>query len=301
MDTYNVQLSDVWTITPTMVNEFRFGYVRQGNWFSPETLGEGYPAKLGWNYVLANLFPGVTIGGPAGGTSIGTNDVTAIYAENSLDPSDVVTMIRGRHILHFGAEVLTFQDNDTPWGNVNSGNFGFTGVYTASAPYGKGGLGYADFLLGEVNNWNATNSPIIAMREASPQFFAQDDYKVTPHLTLNLGLRYQVQGGWYELHNRVGDFDPTIANPITNTQGAMWLSPSGRRGVESTVSNIFLPRIGAAWSPRTNWAIRGGFGVYSYGWSEDTYAAAAEGLGANSTGSLSDSVYAEPLFQFSTS
>ena len=83
-------------------------------------------------------------------------------------------------------------------GQCNSGNFGFTGVYTASAPYGKGGLGYADFLLGEVNNWNATNSPIIAMREASPQFFAQDDYKVTPHLTLNLGLRYQVQGGWYE-------------------------------------------------------------------------------------------------------
>jgi hypothetical protein len=301
VDAYNVQLSDVWTITPSVVNEFRFGYVRQGNWFSPETLGEGYPAKLGWDYALANLFPGVTIGGPVGGTSIGTNDVTAIYAENSLDPSDVVTMIKGRHILHFGAEVLTFQDNDTPWGNVNSGNFGFTGVYTASAPYGKGGLGYADFLLGQVNNWNATNSPIIAMREASPQFFAQDDFKVTPHITLNLGLRYQVQGGWYELHNRVGDFDPTIVNPLTNTPGAMWFSPSGRSGIESTVSNIFLPRIGAAWSPKNNWVIRGGFGIYSYGWSEDTYAAAAEGFGANSTGSLSDSVYAEPLFQFSSS
>jgi hypothetical protein len=300
VDAYNVQLSDVWTITPTLVNEFRFGYVRQGNWFSPETLNQNYPSKLGWNYAVANLFPGITIGGPVGGTTIGTNDVTAIYAENSLDPSDVVTMIRGKHVLHFGAEVLTFQDNDTPWSNVAAGNFGFTGVYTASAPYGTGGLGYADFLLGQANNWNATNSPIIAMREASPQFFVQDYYKVTPHLTVNLGLRYQIQGGWHELHNRIGDFDPMLINPVTNTPGAMWFAPNGRSAIEQTVNNIFLPRVGAAWSVRPNWVVRAGFGIFSYGWSEDTYAGGAEGFGANATGSLSDSVYAQPIFQFSS-
>ncbi len=302
---YQAQITDVWTITPNIVNEFRIGYTREGDAFVPDTLGLNYPQKLGWTYSKANMFPGVTIGGPVGSTNIGQpgNNVTAIYAENGIDPSDTVTLIRGKHILHFGGEVLTFQDNDTPWGNINSGNFDFSGVFTASAPFSKGGLGYADFLLGQVDSWNATNSPINAMREVQPQLFVQDDYKITPHLTLNLGLRYQIQGGWYERHNQLGDFDPTITNPVTNTSGAMWFAPNdGRNSVEAQVNNIFLPRVGFAWSPanHNNWVVRGGFGIYSYGWSEDTYVAGAEGFGANSTGSLAETTQTEPVFLFSS-
>lgn len=304
VDSYAAQISDVWSITPNLVNEFRVGYVREDDHYSPPSLGQGYPAKLGWTYAKADLFPSVTIGGPVGGTNIGTsgNNVTAIYAENAIDPGDTVTLIHGKHILHFGGEVMTYQDNDTPWGNVNSGNFTFSGVYTKSAPLaGDSGLGYADFLLGKVQSWNATNSPINAMREIQPQLFVQDDIKVTPHLTVNLGLRYQIQDGWYELHNQVGVFDPTITNPATNTLGAMWFAPNnGRDHVEATVSNIVLPRAGFAWSPKGSWVVRGGFGVYSYGWSEDTYVAGSEGFGANSTGSLTDSTQANPLFAFSS-
>jgi hypothetical protein len=301
---YQAQLTEVWTITPNLVNEFRVGYTREEDHFSPYTLGLNYPQKLGWTYSEANMFPGVTIAGPVGGTNIGTpgNNVTAIYAENGIDPSDTATLIRGRHILHFGGEVLTFQDNDTPWGNINSGNFDFSGVFTASAPFGKGGLGYADFLLGQVDNWNATNSPINAMRQAQPQLFVQDDFKVTPHLTVNAGLRYQIEGGWTERHNQLGDFDPTLINPVTNTLGAMWFAPNdGRNSLESPVENIILPRVGFAWSPKNNWVFRGGFGLYSYGWSEDTYVAGAEGFGANSTGSLAETTQTQPVFQFSSS
>jgi Carboxypeptidase regulatory-like domain len=304
VDSYNAQVSDVWTVTPTFVNEFRIGYVREDDHYSPpQNLGQNYPEKLGWTYAEANMFPGVTIGGPVGATSIGTPgaNVTAIYAENGIDPSDMVTWVRGKHILHFGAELMTFQDNDTPWGNINSGNFSFTGVYTGKTPLVSSGLGYADFLLGDVQSWSATNSPINAMRQLSPQLFVQDDIKLTPHFTLNLGVRYQIQGGWHELHNQLGDFDPTIMNPATNTLGAMWFAPNnGRNSVQAPVYDIVLPRAGFAWSPSSKLVIRGGFGAYAYGWSEDTYVAGAEGFGANSTGSLSDSTQVTPVFPFSS-
>ena len=70
----------------------------------------------------------------------GTN---AIYIENLYDPSDVITLIKGKHILHFGVEVLMGQGNTTPWGNLTAGNFNFNGNYTAQngVAAGKHGSG----------------------------------------------------------------------------------------------------------------------------------------------------------------
>ncbi len=109
----------MWTIKPTLVNEFRMAYVRQGNWFTPSSFGQGYPSKLGIDYAVADVLPTLTVNGPVGSTSIGPG-TNAIYAEDSLQPSDVVTLIKGRHILHFGGELLDFRDNSTPWGNINA-------------------------------------------------------------------------------------------------------------------------------------------------------------------------------------
>ena len=66
--------------------------------------------------------------------SLGTN---AIYIENTFQPSDVVTLIQGKHILHFGGELLDYQANYTPWGNLQSGNFNFTGVYTPAKQHDR--------------------------------------------------------------------------------------------------------------------------------------------------------------------
>ena len=229
VDSYNTQISDVYAFSPNVVNEVRFGYTKQGNWFVPYTIGKGYPQKLGLQYSKADVFPqmsvsqSATASGSGGSGSVaiccspvlqpGTN---AIYIENTFQPSDVVTMIRGRHILHFGGELLDYQANYTPWGNTQSGNFTFTGVYTQqNATVGSGGSAYADFLLGDVNSWTATNQPESGMRMKSPQFFVQDDVKIRPNLTVNLGLRYEYQSGWSEVKNNIGSFDPTITNSLT--------------------------------------------------------------------------------------
>jgi hypothetical protein len=296
VDRYNAQISDVYSISANTVNEFRVGFTRQGNWFEPLSLNKNIPQNLGWTYPEANLPPSLQFDGNPGTTWIGPS-TNAIYVENGFDTSDVVTLIRGRHILKFGGEILAYQDNSTPWGNIDAGTFLFSGAFTQQAPNGSGGLGYADFLLGQVANWSSSNTPIVGFREKVPQFFIQDDFKVTPTLTVNLGLRYQIQQGWHEVANRLGDFDPTLTNPVTNTPGAMWFGgQDGRTNLENTVYDIFLPRVGFAWSPKNNWVFRGGFGIYDGPWSLDTYAGGAEGLGTNSHGSLTSTDQINPVF-----
>jgi Carboxypeptidase regulatory-like domain len=302
VDSYNAQISDVYEISSRMVNEFRFGYTKQGNWFVPYTIGKGYPQQLGLQYSKADVFPQISVSqsaiasgsGGSGNVAIccspvlqpGTN---AIYIENTFEPSDVVTMILGKHILHFGGELLDYQANYTPWGNTQSGNFTFTGAYTEQNPTtAVGGSAYADFLLGDVNSWGATNQPESGMRMKSPQFFFQDDIKVRPNLTVNLGLRYEYQSGWSEVKNHLGSFDPTIQNSITGTPGAMWFAgETSRTTLMKSVPDIFLPRVGFAWNPGGSTVIRGGFGIYSFTWSMDGYGQGV-GVGNNSTGSAAD-------------
>ncbi|HEY3938784.1 MAG TPA: TonB-dependent receptor [Bryobacteraceae bacterium] len=262
-DAYEFQVSDVHTFSASIVNEFRYGFARQGNWFFPQSEGLGYPQKIGLQYAKADVFPNINITGTAGNNTL-SPQTSAIYIENSFDPSDVVTVIRGKHILHFGGEVLAYQDNSTPWGNLSSASLTFNGQFTQS------NVGYADFLLGQAQAWSALNQGEAGMRSKNPALFAQDDIKLRPNLTVNVGLRWEVHGGFSEVHNQAGSFDPTITNPLTNTPGAIWFAGhNGRNQVMATDYKVFLPRIGVAWSPASVWSVRAGFGEYASLWSMD--------------------------------
>ncbi len=296
IDSRNIQASDVWSISPTLVNEFRMAYTRQGNWYTPASYGQGYPQKLGINYAVADVLPTLTVSGPVGATSISPG-INAIYAEDSLQPSDVVTLIKGKHILHFGGELLDFRDNSTPWGNINAASMTFSGAFTRSAyNVTSTGLGYADFLLGAVASWSAGVTPITGARQKDPQVFVQDDFKVLPNLTVNMGLRFERQAGWSEVANRLGTFDPTLQNSLSGTLGAMFIAPAGGRTSLMNGVNVWLPRISFAYSPRPKWSVRGGFGIYSLPWSIDTYSGGAMGFGTASTGSISNTDQTTPLF-----
>jgi hypothetical protein len=185
-----------------------------------------FPSTIGLQYAKANLFPSINIYGNncCDSPYPGTN---TIYAQNTYQPSDVVTLIRGKHILHFGGELIMLECNCAPWGNVDAGDFTFSGSYTQASQtaIGSGGA-WADFLLGDVNSWGVNpQSPVLGSRQKSPQVFIQDDFKLRPNLTLNLGLRYQIQRGWAEVKERLGDFDPTILNTVSGNYGAMWFAP----------------------------------------------------------------------------
>jgi hypothetical protein len=280
----NAQISEVWTISPHMTNEARFGYTNQLNFFVPTTLDKGYPAQLGWKFAEIDNFPAIQINGynqGCNGSTVLCAQTNAVYKEHVYNPSDVVTLIVGRHILHFGGEFLIYQNNSTAWGNLNGGTMGYTGIYTASTQGDSStGAAYADFLLGQTQNWNANVTPEYGGRMKLPQLFIQDDYKLRPNLTVNLGLRYQMQTGWSEVKGNEASFDPTVPNPATGTLGAMWYGTTqanGRTKIQNGVYNTFLPRIGFSYLLDPNTTIRGGFGLYAYNWSNDTYNGASQG------------------------
>jgi Carboxypeptidase regulatory-like domain len=299
VDNNNAQITDVWNISSRTVNEARLGYTYQGNFFADLSLGKGYASQLGWQFAKADDFPAMQTTGtyPYSWLQPSSN---AVYKEHIFDPSDVVTMIRGKHILHFGGEMLIYRDDSTAWGNTNAGVTQYSGQYTQqwtvdpstglAHPVAGTGMEYADFLLGYINSWNAGVSPEYGGRLKSPQMFVQDDFKLRPNLTINLGVRYQINHGWNEVHGNITSFDPTVLNPATGTDGASWFASThanGRTALEANVYNTILPRVGFSWATRPNMTVRGGFGLYSYNWSLDTYGSGM-GNSFSSTGSLSD-------------
>lgn len=294
----NIAVTDVWTINPHFLNEARFGFTYQGNFFADATDGKNYPAQLGWQFAKANEIPGIQFYANFPYAWIEPSSSQFIFKENVFDPSDVVTLIHGKHILHFGGEVGIYRNDDTPFAQINPGTLGFQGQYTSHWTVTNGvasqdpntGADYADFLLGDASSWSAQNGSEFGARLKNPQVFIQDDYKLRPNLTLNLGIRYQIRDGINEVKGNVGAYDPTIINPANNTPGAYWYGAThtnGRTSLQESKYSTVLPRVGFSYLPIPKMTIRGGFGIYAYNLSLDTYGGGL-GIVDTSSGSYSD-------------
>jgi hypothetical protein len=291
---FAMQVSHTWTPSSTLINEARYSMVRFfGYWVSGD-FGQGYPAKIGIPGTYSDNWPSLGI---TGGYNYG-DGLEANISENEFVPSDVVTLVRGKHILKFGGE---FDDGEVNgnFSGYSDGNFNFNGDSTRDPQGTSNGVGYADFLLGDVSSWSISITPEAGGRLKTYQLFAQDDYKVRPNLTLNLGFRYEVQPGWGEAQNRQGDFDPTLLNPTTNTLGAVWFA-KGANGVNSRTkieqtSYIPQPRVGFSWQPKRNWTVRGGYGIYAELLGQNTYDG-DEVLGISGTNSRTETDSLTPVF-----
>ena len=298
----NAAISDVWTGGSRFVNEARMGFTDQLNFFVPYSLGKGYPAKLGLQFAVADVMPNLTVNGFDTNLQAGTN---AVYKEMVFDPSDVATLIRGRHVLHFGGEFLISRADSTAWGNIKSAAVTYAGTYTSqggSLTSTIDGFSYADFLLGQTQQWSAQVTPEFGGRIKTPQFFVQDDWKFKPNLTINLGVRYEILTGWKDVKGNEATWDPAVQNfniststingiaPGAPVQGGMWygfIGQNGRTTLQAPKYNIVMPRAGFSWQLRNNLVLRGGIGIFTSTWSDDTYGG---GLGGafGSNGGLND-------------
>jgi len=266
----SAQVTDSWSIRPTLVNEFHIGVVRAGQGWHDGDLGKGYPALLGLPNLTENAFPNMTISGTIP-TSIGTG-TNAIMGQLGLTPADTVTWVKGKHILKLGGEVFKWQTN-VAWPNIDPGDFAFSGIYSRnpSDPTSTG-IGLADFMLGLPQTWYVNDPTTPGGRMWSVQLFGQDDFKLKPNLTLNIGLRWGTQPGWSDNQGRQADFDPTLLNPATNTPGAiLYQGQLGRKAPQATAYDLFAPRIGFAWSPKNALSIRGAYGLFYMQEGADTY------------------------------
>jgi hypothetical protein len=249
-DNHNAVLAYTRAITSTTVNEFRAGITRQYLPFLHPSFDQGWPAKLGFPAIVPqDMFPPVQITGLLGISNPAFSG--GLRAQNIAQIVDQVSIIRGKHSLKAG---LDFRDWRNSFINrVNpSGNFSFSNSLTGNPLQPAGtGVGLATFLLGEVSSASFGYRPFFQSRAWPLGVYLQDDWKITPRLTLNLGIRYDVVFGLSEVHNRHSNFDPFAINPQTGRAGV--LTYAGQNGAPTSYinqdRNNFGPRVGFAWDP----------------------------------------------------
>ena len=297
--------TDVWSISPNVVNEFRESFMRSHQPFFEDDTGTDYGSKLGIANLTAPTFPGITVDGTGAPNAIGTSFKHSILGYSTVTEADSLTVIRGKHILKFGGEYNSSRD-DNAWADINAGDFTFSGQFSQDPQHPSStGAGLADFLLGSPGSWSDGWTPEDGSRTGNAQAFAQDDFKITSKLTLNLGIRWLAQRGYSEQFNRIGTFDPTITNPADNTLGAVWYGGqpigirNGGRALQATKYDNFEPRIGFAWAPKNNWVVRGAYGLFDDMWGGDTYQN-GWGLGTSISGNDSAALQGAPLTPFMT-
>jgi len=256
-----MELAYTHVFSPSLMNEFRVGLIRNTFAYRAGTYGEDWPAKLGLpSSIPSDTVPGVSNGLPAFNTVVGTRSYT--------DPeiSDTVTKIIGTHVIKIGTD-LRYNMGGNNQNNQPSGTYSFNAGLTGN-PQSQTGTGstYASFLLGQVSS--ATIQTLIPTldRQIATAFFIQDDYKVSRRITLNLGLRYEYQQAAYEQNNNYSNFNPNIIDSVNGLQGAMQYARDpgiGRNFVNENYLD-FGPRAGFAISLTQDGKtmLRGGYGIY---------------------------------------
>ncbi len=289
-DSYrSVALSDIHTFSPTLINEFRLGYNRVNSHRFQDRYNENVSGEIG--------FPGVPFGPDNGGLpQLTFSDIStlgsptflpSIELQNTYVLDDNVTMVRGRHTWKFGTEIRREEFTiDQPaesrgtldFGNDFTGNPGSQETVDSSGNALGSGSGYASFLLGVTDGGGINNIKNVDYHRPIYSFFAQDDWKVSDRLTLNLGLRYELFTTVKERHNEQGTLDLATATLILPKGQTAQLTPTlasiipvsatGTPGLINPDLNNFAPRIGLAYllTPRT--VIRSGYGIF-YGGQEN--------------------------------
>jgi hypothetical protein len=256
-----------WThiLSARFTNEFRAGYVR--------SYSAAQQDPFGLNHV-DQYVPGVPQN-PAvdGGVSLTTfANYTFIGSPDFLPKSQVpqqfqwvdsMSFITGAHQLRFGVDIHApirniFQDEPG-----TRGSLGFDNIFTCQRGAGNQcvngtGISYGDALLGYVRYAQLTNVFFVDQRLRMFSGFVEDDWKVTPKLTLNLGLRYDFSSPALEGRNRISNFNPAGAGSLVSAASG---SLQDRALIQPDTNN-WGPRFGLAWSVTPKTVVRGGYGIY---------------------------------------
>ena len=266
----NGNLSDTWTISPTKINQIWLNFTRMnaGRVNSPaESLGD-----FGSSFTAQGTpsLPQITVSGyfTASQSIAGPQAITNFYSAR-----DVFSWNKGKHAISFGAEGSLNKDILQTLLN-NYGVFTFDGSREiAGAPKVTSSQqnGLVDFLLGKPKSMNQ-DAPVTAADDIwFYGLFLQDDYKLKPNLTLNLGLRWDVQMAPTDPQNRMATFIPGVQSRILPNAPTGLLLPGDSysggtlpRSIISTRYHHVSPRVGFAWNPygSGHTAVRGAAGIF---------------------------------------
>ena len=270
-----------WTIGPTLVNHFNAGWNRNDSQRNNPAVGAADPFALGLpvGSVLGGAFPAVDFPGYGDpGQSTDTRAYQGIggsffndlpFADNQAQFSDFVTWIKGRHTLKVGGDVR-FQQFNVAQLLSPGGWFNFRHLQTANVDTNDQGWPIASLITGATEwSFNSSKSLDPGWRYFYPAMFIQDDIKVTPRLTLNVGLRYEISYPRTESQDRYRTFDPGVANPAAGGRLGALVSANGTGGLQAQYSGLAKPdytnigpRVGFAYSLNNKTVVRGGYGLY---------------------------------------
>ena len=294
----NTTVNHVYSLTPTLINNFRYGYTRAaalqapfGFGFNPTSLG--LPSSLAANAPVP-LFPTFTIGtGAEGLTQAGeiTNGFIGgsgnDQSRDTHNASDSITYVRGSHTFRAGAEYRLYRFYPfqflTPDGSFSFNRFatrGPTPALAAGSLTESTGSSFASFLLGIPSGITQEVVKPITIYHHYGAGYVQDDWKIRRNLTLNLGLRYDFETPTASPQNQITTFDPNGASPLQGRLNLANLDPavaalnprlSNLSGLISfpndkpqskTNKDRFAPRVGFAYSYNNKTTLRGGFGMF---------------------------------------
>lgn len=267
------RLNHDYTFGSTALNHFTLGLLRYQNPDGVPDRGFDPEAQLGLKgTLLKGWFPAVNIDGLS---AFGTQQLKHLY-HTVPTVVDSLSKTVGSHTLKFGVEYRKSNANFFG-GNGAYGGLSFNAAQTAlpylsgsSGNYSLLGSAFASFLLGQAGPGSYLNSAgHYSYRYSDYAFYAQDDFKITPRLTVNYGLRYDLHRPLTEKYGRIASFVPTLPNTGAGGRpGALGFlgsgSEPGRTGRESwldTDKKDFGPRVGVAYRVSDKTVVRGGFGI----------------------------------------
>ncbi|HXG85074.1 MAG TPA: TonB-dependent receptor [Pyrinomonadaceae bacterium] len=269
------------TLSSTLVNQFRFGYSRSNADAVQEPFGEGssgdFIPGIPDNETVQGGVPAILISGF--GPRLGSADFHPKFQRSQqYQFTNTLSMTRGVHTFRFGTDIIAPVKLDYLDVPNTRGNLQFDGSYTGLAGGGtlrlangttnaSTGNSVADFLVGTARTASLADTVVVNQRRHMYSFFGQDDWKVTPRLTLNLGLRYDFGSPAFEVNNRMANLDQELAAQARTPAAALAslrLASDGsleNRALTRPDRNNFAPRLGFAYSITDNTVIRGGFGT----------------------------------------
>ena len=244
-------LGVTWVASSNLVGDIRFGYSRGDYFTNPPNFGIDGAAAVGLRNVPSD--PSIVGGVPKvniqGFDAVGRHTSTPQFqTPRSWNPRATFSWNRGQHFIKFGGEFLHVQTriNDL---NATIGRMNFENRFTNRA--------VGDLLLGLPSQLALTSYTVMDQGQDMQFYFVQDDYRITPKLTANIGLRYEYATPPQEKNNQFGNFDPETGTMVFATDGDTY-----ERSLIRPDRNNFAPRIGFAYTPVERWVIRGGYGVF---------------------------------------
>ncbi len=254
---YNLSGTYYHNFTPTTINEARYTWTLRHAFVISSGVGSTVDSQIGLTGVNEAFFPTVVVNGfQTLGAPSQQQRLQGPIRSDAAD--DNVTMVRDKHTFKMGVE-YRYSSNLDKYSPTAGGSFTFNNVATGSA--------LAALELGWVDQASLLATYPLKTRADSYAAFIQDDWRVTPRLTLNLGLRWDIDQPRWEENNRQNSFNETAINPVSGTPGIVTFS--GLNGLGKYANNWDLdnlgPRAGFAYKISDKWVLRGGGAVLYMG------------------------------------